>query len=162
MEAAAVRVLRVAGGARAALGHRVADSHGAAFDVRHLNGPVAVTHPLLGEVPVAPVHRILTQTPTSMQCRHHHHHHRHHFQLRTASFTLYLLVALSLTYRGEDLLGAPAALHEHADVGWTTAEDAALPRPRQRQHCCHDDQLHPLLGAVPDTCHKRGPGGGRK
>lgn len=48
VEAAAVRVLRVAGGARAALGHWVADSHGAAFDVRHLNGPVAVTHPLLG------------------------------------------------------------------------------------------------------------------
>lgn len=163
VEAAAVRVLRVAGRARAALGHRVADGHGAAFDVHRLEGPVAVTHPLLGQVPVAPVDRILTQTRASVQCRNHHHHH-HHLQTAKCSFTRfsYLLVALTLTYRGEDLLGASAALHEHADVGWTTAEAAALPRPRQRQHRCHDDQLHPLPGAVPDTCHGRGPGGGRK
>lgn len=98
VEAAAVRVLRVAGRARAALGHRVADGHGAAFDVRRLEGPVAVTHPLLGQVPVAPVDRILTQTRTSVQCRHHH----HHLQTAKCSFTRFPYSTAQLPFGSTD------------------------------------------------------------
>lgn len=58
------------------------------------------------------------------------------------------MVALAGTYRGVDLLCASAALHADAGVGWTTAEAAVPPRPRQRQHCCYDNQLHPLPGAA--------------
>lgn len=58
------------------------------------------------------------------------------------------MVTLSCTYGGVDELGAATALHGDADVGWMTAEAAALPRPRQYQHCCHDNQLHPLPGAA--------------
>lgn len=60
----------------------------------------------------------------------------------------YLVVTLSFTYGGVDYLHSATALHGDADVGWMTAEVAALPRPRQRQHCCYDNQLHPLLGAA--------------
>lgn len=58
------------------------------------------------------------------------------------------MVALAGTYRGVDLLSASAALHADAGVGWTTAEAAVPPRPRQRQHRCYDNQLHPLPGAA--------------
>lgn len=65
----------------------------------------------------------------------------------------YLMVALPRTHGGVDQLGETAALHQDADVGRVTAEAAALPSPHQGQRCCHDNQLHPLRGAVqtPDT-----------
>lgn len=63
------------------------------------------------------------------------------------------MVALPRTHSGEDQLGEAAGLHQDADVGRVTAESAALPSPHQGQSCCHDNQLHPLRGAVqtPDT-----------
>lgn len=58
------------------------------------------------------------------------------------------MVALPRTYGGEDQLGAATALDWYADVGRITVQAAALPHPRQCQHCCHDNQLHPMLGAA--------------
>lgn len=72
----------------------------------------------------------------------------HISRINAQTVTCYLVVTLSCTYGGVDELGAATALHGDADVGWMTAEAAALPRPRQRQHCCHDNQLHPLPGAA--------------
>lgn len=64
MKGAAVRNLRVAGCALAALGHWVADPHGTPFNVCHLIGPVSVTHSLLSQVMVAHVDRILIPAHT--------------------------------------------------------------------------------------------------
>lgn len=58
------------------------------------------------------------------------------------------MVTLSFTHGGEDELGAATALHGDADVLWMAVKAAALPRPRHPQHCYHDNQLHPLLGAA--------------
>lgn len=60
----------------------------------------------------------------------------------------HLVVAMSCTYGGVDELSDATAVHGEADVGWMTAEAAALSHPRQYQHCCHDNQLHPLMGAA--------------
>lgn len=139
-EVAAVHV--VAGPALAAPGPRVADGHGATFDVRHLGGPVAAAHSLDGFGTVGWIlTRTRTRTRTSMQRR----------PLKTSPFALCYVVgashhleAESLTHGGADALHAPAALHLQADAGEATAEVEALPRPRQRQQRYHDDQPHPL------------------
>lgn len=145
----------VARPALAAPGHRVADRHGATFDVRHRGGPVAATHALDF---FGPVGWILTQTLASMQ--------RRPLKLHICSSLYsphgYLLEAEALTHGGADALDASAALHLQIDAGQTTAEVEAPPRPHQRQQRYHDDQLHPLLAAAPDTCHQRGQGGERK
>lgn len=60
----------------------------------------------------------------------------------------HLLVAVSLAYGGEDFHGADTALHFDGGAGQVTAGAASPPRPRDGQHCCHDNQLHPLLGAA--------------
>jgi len=56
--------------------------------------------------------------------------------------------AQSFTYGGVDELGGATALHRDADVFWITVEVAALPHLCQRQHCCYDNQLHPLPSAA--------------
>lgn len=65
---------------------------------------------------------------------------------------------MSCTYGRVDELGDATAVHREADVGWMTAKAAAMSHPRQCQHCCHDNQLHPLSGCSTDTCHKGGSG----
>lgn len=60
----------------------------------------------------------------------------------------YHVVALSCTYGGGDEVGEATAVHRDADVRQAAVEAAAVPHPHQCQHCCHDNQLHSLLGAA--------------
>lgn len=78
-------------------------------------------------------------------------------QVRGERVTLHLLETLSFTNGGVDELGGAAGVHREADVLWATAGAAVLLRPRQRQHCCHDNQLHPL----PDALHAAATRGDR-
>lgn len=60
----------------------------------------------------------------------------------------YHVVALSCTYGGGDEVGEVTALHRDAHVRQAAVGAAAVPHPHQCQHCCHDNQLHSLLGAA--------------
>lgn len=78
-------------------------------------------------------------------------------QVRGDRVILHLLETLPFTNGGVDELCGAAGVHRQADVLWATAGAAVLLRPRQRQHCCHDNQLHPL----PDALHAAATRGDR-
>lgn len=61
----------------------------------------------------------------------------------------HLMVAPSFAYGGVDAPADATALHRDADVFGMTGKAADLPHLRQHQRSCHDNQLHPLPGAVP-------------